>query len=113
MIKRVEQLNELLKREISEFINKEMEIPREIIITVIGISVSGDLKNSKVFISVFPENLRGTAIKILNKNIPKLVGYLRYRLTLRVVPQINYIIDTREDQSDEIEKLLREIEKEK
>lgn len=110
MSKRVEQMNELFRRAAAEFILTELDVPKEIMITVTKVSTFDDLRNIKIFVGIFPENQRGTGLEILKKNIKRLKEYLAQNVFLRVIPHISYEIDAREDDADEVERLLREIE---
>lgn len=111
MSKRTDQMNELLKRAIAEFILEELEMPKEIMVTVTMVSISSDLKYVKVFVSVFPINSRGKALEILNKNLAELSKYLAGKLFLRIIPKIKYEIDTAGDNVEELDEIFKKIEK--
>ncbi len=113
MPKRIEQVNELFRRAAAEFILTELNAPKDIMITATKVAVSNDLKSLKIYVSIFPENHRGTGFEILKKNVKGLKEYLSKNVFLRAMPHISYEIDAREDAADEVEKLLREIEGEK
>jgi len=55
MNRRIPKINELIKREISKIILKEVEFPPKILVTVTRVDTSPDLKTSQTFISAFPE----------------------------------------------------------
>ncbi|MFH1029710.1 MAG: ribosome-binding factor A [bacterium] len=113
MSKRTEQMNELFRRAAGEFILTEIELPENVIVTVTKVSVSNDSKNVRIFVSIFPENRRGSSMDILNDNRHNLKEYLADKLSLRIIPGINYYVDASENKIDEVERLLREIEREK
>jgi len=110
MSKRVEQINELFRRSISECVSIEIENRDGIMITITKVSVSNDLKNLKVFVSIFPENKRGSMITMLNKNRNRFKEYLANNLYLRCIPRMKFFVDVSEDQVDEIDKIFKEIE---
>ncbi|MFC1613002.1 30S ribosome-binding factor RbfA [Patescibacteria group bacterium] len=112
MKKRVEQINELFRRSISECIVSEIEFSDEAMATITKISTSNDLKNIKVFVSIFPENKRGSIIEILNKKRNCFKKYLANNLQLRCIPRMKFFIDASEDKVDEIDKIFKEIENE-
>lgn len=113
MSKRVNQINELFRRAIGNFILTEIEMPDNAIATVTKVASSNDLKNLRICISVFPPDRRGSCLEILKNNIHQLKEYLADELSLRVIPKIRYDIDASENAVEEIDNILREIENEK
>ncbi|MDD5071661.1 MAG: ribosome-binding factor A [Patescibacteria group bacterium] len=105
---RPEQINELLKRNIADLINREISLEGGLI-TVSFVDCSPDLERVKIGISVLPINLSGTALKILRGNSSLFAGILRKRTRLRHIPKFDWAIDSTEEKAAEIEKLLEEI----
>jgi len=112
MSKRVEQMKELFRRAISKFILEEIEMPKNIIVTVMNAVISKDLKNAKFFVSIYPDNLRGSGLEVLIKNIPLFKRYLADNFSLRTIPTIRYYIDDSQVRAGEIDEILKKIEDE-
>ncbi len=110
MPKRVEQMKEVFKRAISECIMEVLELPCGMLATVVDVSVGKDLKNLIVFMSIYPANLRGSGLAILNKNKDIFREYISENLFLRALPKIEFRIDAAEDAVEEVENIFREIE---
>jgi ribosome-binding factor A len=53
---RQERVNNLLQREISDIIRREMEDPHLAFLTLTGVQVSADLRHANVFVSVLGED---------------------------------------------------------
>jgi ribosome-binding factor A len=106
---RLERVNELIKTTLSEIISREVEMPLGVFLTVVKVDTSRDLRYTRVFVSVFPENKFGNAIKILNKKVYFLQGKLNKQLSMKPLPRIEFVADFTETEADKIEKLLREI----
>jgi ribosome-binding factor A len=104
--KRIAQVNELIRREITQIISKEIEFPPTTIVTVFGVETSPDLEHARVSISVFPDHAREKAMRILENNIFHIQKILNQRLVMRFVPKIHFRLDLTESKADRINSLL-------
>jgi len=109
MSKRTEQINELIRQELSLIIAREIEFPENIFVTITRVKTAGDLKHARILITVLPENKTGTALEILKKNYPVIQQELNDKLVMKFVPKIEFLIDETEKQAQEIEKILDEL----
>ena len=78
-------------------------------VTVSEVRVSPDLSIAKTYVSVFPSAKAAAVMSILNDNIRLYRGELG-RLVgrqLRIVPEINFYLDTSIDYAEHIEELLK------
>lgn len=78
-------------------------------VTVSEVRVSPDLSIAKTYVSVFPSAKAAAVMNILNDNIRLYRGELG-RLVgrqLRIVPEINFYLDTSIDYAEHIEELLK------
>lgn len=112
MSKRIRQINQLIKKELSQIILREIEISSEILITLTRVETSPDLEEAKVYISVLPEEKRGRVLQILNKNIYSLQQKLNRRLKTRPIPRISFIEEKETVEAGRIEEILAELKKE-
>jgi ribosome-binding factor A len=110
---RKERLEELLRREISEIILREVKDPRIGFVTVTDAEVSKDLCFAKVFVSVLgsPEQQAAT-LKGLNSATRFIRGEFGQRIKLRQVPEISFRIDTAIQQGTRIHELLEQVKQE-
>lgn len=82
------------------------------IISVTSADVSPDLKNAKVFISIYDvnEDKKRGSFEIISQN----AGFIRHELSkvlhLRTVPELRFYTDGSMEYGDRIEKLLKNIE---
>lgn len=111
MSHRLEKVNELIRQQIAEIIEREMEFGKDVLVTVLAAETSRDLLNSRIIISVFPENKSKATLEILKKNIYDIQQILNRRLNMRPVPKINFIISKQIAEADRIEKLIEETKK--
>lgn len=108
---KTEQINDLIGRELSALLAKESLVP-DSLVTIARVDCSPDLKNAKIFISVLPAGLSGTALKILRKSSSKFSKYLLKNTRLRKIPRFNWVFDPTEKNAGELENLLNRIKKE-
>lgn len=112
MSQRIEKLNELIKTQLSQLIIKEIEFPENIMTTITKVEISPDIKSAKIFISVMPESLRGTALAILTRNAGVLHRGLKKIIKTKFTPNLKFYIDEQEIFASEVEKILDEIKNE-
>ena len=108
MSHRSEQLAEVIQRELNNFLIKEAEPPRNILITLTKTEVTNDLEHAFVDISVLPIGQTGTALEFLKKNLFWAKKYLRQHSLLRKLPEIHLKVD---DSALKRRKIERELDK--
>lgn len=108
---RTEKINALIKSHLSEIILKELSLKPGIFITISKVDTSSDLRYTAISISVYPEKETAYAMKALEQEKQSLQKILNKKLFMKILPKINFKIDTTEIKADHIEKLLREIRK--
>jgi len=109
MGKRIEQVNQLIKEELSQIILREIELPPGILLTLTRVETSVDLRQAKVFISVIPENKREKVSEAVNRNIYDLQQRLNKRLNMRPVPKIRFIEEKETAEAGKIEEILEKL----
>ena len=110
MSERVLKLNQLIKKQLSQIIAKELEFPENSLATITRVETTPDIKISKVYVSVIPEKFRGTVLEILRKNQKNLHSLLKKQIKTKFTPNLKFEIDQQEIFASEIDKLLDEIE---
>ncbi|OGY41343.1 MAG: ribosome-binding factor A [Candidatus Buchananbacteria bacterium RBG_13_39_9] len=111
MTLRTEKINELIRQKLSQIISEEIELPPNTLVTITKAETSPDLKNSKIYITVLPENFRGSTLKILDKNRHHLYQKLKTFLKTKFTPNLKFVIDEQEVFAAEVDKILDEINK--
>ena len=108
MSHRLEKINKMLLREISSFISREGLLENGLI-TITYVKCGADLKNATIGISVLPEKLAGTALKILSSASGRLAKELNKKLKIKFIPKFNWEIDPLERNAIAIERALAEL----
>lgn len=113
MSKRIQRVNQLIKKELSQIILREVDFPLGLLVTVTGVETSSDLNQAKVYISVMPKNKVQNVLEILEKLIYYLQQKLNRRLRMRPIPRIKFVEEKKTSEAGRIEELLEEIHKQK
>ncbi|MEN8774131.1 MAG: 30S ribosome-binding factor RbfA [Akkermansiaceae bacterium] len=93
MAKRLDRVNELLRREISAVVQRDFEW-KNALVTVSEVDVTQDLKEAKVFVSI----LGGSAPGILDQ-LERKRGFIQSKISKRVVLRNTPILMFRQDKS--------------
>lgn len=99
-----------LQRDLAEIIrSKGMAVFAGAMVTVSEVRVSPDLSIAKVFVSIFPSAKQEEAMKILEENKKTYRGELGHKVAsqLRIVPELDFYLDTTLDYAEHIDQLLK------
>lgn len=100
---RLLRVNELVKRELSSLIARELTFDNALV-TVNDVNVTPDLKNAHVYVSVLGSATRGSAMAKLEENRATLQALLAKHVVLKYTPHLTFHLD------DSIERGARVIE---
>lgn len=78
-------------------------------VTVSEVCISPDLSIAKVYVSIFPSDRQDDVMKMLEEEKRTIRGELGHRVAsqLRIVPEIDFYLDTTLDYAEHIDELLR------
>lgn len=108
--RRVEQLNILLKEELSGIVDREIEFPEKTLATITRVEISPDKHYAAVLVSLLGKQPK-EALEILQKNVYNIQKLLNRRLRIRPVPKISFELDKEELKRERIEKSLAYLKK--
>ena len=93
-------------------LEREIEFPENILVTITNVITSHDMYYAEVLISILGKEIK-EALEILSKNIYHIQQKLNKKLRIRPVPKIHFEIDTGEAKREEVESSLAELKKKK
>lgn len=99
-----------LQRDLAEIIrSKGMAVFSGAMVTVSEVRISPDLSIAKVYVSIFPSAKGEEVMKILQENNKALRGELGRKVAsqLRIVPELDFYLDTTLDYAEHIDQLLK------
>ncbi len=108
--KRSVRVGDQMKQEIADILMRKIKDPRIGFVTVTDVELSDDLKNAKVFVSIYGGDKKET-LKGLKSASPFIRSELGRRMTMRSVPEILFRFDDTVEKGAHIMELLHEIEK--
>ena len=112
---KMERINSELTRQISKMIAEDIKDPRlgDAIIGITKVRTTPDLKYAKVYVSVYASD--SELIKEAFYTVCRASVFIRNRLKdcvqMRLLPELNFVLDKTEEHSSVIENLLAQIKK--
>lgn len=105
---RAERVERLAREVLGEAL-QDLKDPRIGFVTVTSVKMSPDLRQAKVFVSVFgPDEARETSMEAIRHAVPHLRATLGREVRLKFLPSLEVIEDTTAAYGERIEQLLRE-----
>src|SRR5919206_2636768 len=112
-MRRPEKVAELVREEIAEIVEYELEDPRLDVVTVTDVRMSENMREARVFVMLGgTEPEAKAALRALEHAAPYVRRQLALKLNLRRTPFVHFIRDTIEEQAARVDELLTEIERE-
>lgn len=106
--RRMERVNQLLREEVAKYLQEHYSHENLGLLTVVGASVSTDLKNATIFVSILgDEERQKTALAALNAAAYQVRRGVKRFLSLKVIPNLRFELDLTAAYADRIERLLR------
>lgn len=107
---RVERMNHLLQREVSEILQRAVKDPKTVGAVVTQVRTAKDLHSAFILVSVMgDEKQREEAVAAINRAAGFIRHQLRDRLDVKVIPTLQFEVDRNVDYSREIEGILRHL----
>ena len=113
MSERIKKVNELIKRELSQIILREIEFPKGVLATITRVETSPNLIQAKIYISALPEDKTIDVLKSLSYKIYSIQQLLNKRLKMRPMPKIEILEEKQTKEAGRIEEILEKIKNNK
>ena len=109
---KVERLNDLLQKEISQILMTEIRDPEIHFVTITGVDTTSDLSFSKVYYTVLDKDKMNETKEALEKASSFIRTKLASRIDIRHTPELKFIYDTSIAYGEHIDKLIEKIKEE-
>ncbi len=111
MSHRIERVNTLIRKEVSELIQYQLRDPRlDEFVTVTAVETSADLKHAKVFVSSFSgQQEEQKILSVLNSASGFLRSELAKKAQMRRTPELNFLWDNSIEHGERILRLIDEV----
>lgn len=110
-VSRLEKINDLVRDEIGKIFHRELDLEKDVLVTVLRAIVSEDLLHAKIYVSVLPSSLAEEILAEIKKQVYYFQQILNKRLRMRPVPKVFFVLDRTEEEAAKIEKLIEESKK--
>ncbi len=111
--RRQERVADLIRDEVSQIIQREMDDPRLGMVSITHVEMSPDLRYARLFVSVYGSDVeQRDSIVALNNASGFIRRTLAPRLRMRVLPELSFRLDRSMAHAESIARILRELEPE-
>jgi len=104
------RVNELVKRELSGIIAREINF-EDVLVSVNAVDVTPDLKSAHVFVSILGSATGASVINALEAHRPALQAELSRHVILKYTPHLVFHLDNSIERGTRILEILQDIEK--
>lgn len=111
MSNRILQINELIQKELGQIILREVEFPKNTLVTITRVETSPDLSQAKAYVSCLPDNQSDRILYILKRQGYHIQHKLNKRLETKIIPRIRFVKELKTMQAGRIEQILDKIKK--
>ena len=111
---RSEKVASLFKEEFGTYFQKNFPMERYGLMTVTEVRMSPDLRNAKVFVSIFgDEGRKKKSLAQLESHKPEIRSAMGRLIRLRNTPALSFVLDESIDRAMNLEKIFKQIHQER
>jgi len=103
---RPQKLGDLIQRELSELLQRELRDPRVAMITITGVDVSPDFSHAKVLFTLFQKEKLDDTLAGLKRSAGFLRSQLAKRIKLYTTPELRFEYDESVERGDRLSRLI-------
>ena len=107
---RQRKVAQIIQEDMAEIFRKQASDSKQrFLVSVSDVKVTPDLGIAKIYLSIFPAELRKPIMKEINENNAFYRNYIGQKMAkqVRIIPQLVFYIDTSLDDVERIEKELK------
>jgi len=107
---RQRKVAQIIQEDFAELFRKQSaESKQSFLVSVSDVKISPDLGVAKIYLSIFPQEFRATIMKEIEENKAQYRNFLGQKMAkqVRVIPHLNFYLDTALDDVEKLEKELR------
>lgn len=109
---RLERVNEVIKRELSEIISREINFSAQILVTLHAVDITADLRQCHVFVSVIGKTeQKARVLAELEEHRGTLQRELARRIVLKYTPHLNFKLDNSIERGSRVLEIMQDLER--
>ena len=108
---RLERVNEVVKRELSELISRELNFEPAVLVTIPAVDISPNLKQCNVYVSVIGASYqKSDVIAELQEHRVTLQRELSKRVVLKYTPHLHFKLDDSIERGSRVLKIIQDLD---
>jgi Ribosome-binding factor A len=106
---RIKKVNSLIQRLFGEILQREADVPADVLITISAVETVPNLRSSTIWLYISPLERGEEVLSLLKSQLYDLQGELNRKLSMRPLPRITLKLDHGAQHASTIEKRLSEL----
>ena len=108
---RLERVNEVLKRELSEIISREFNFATQVLVTITAVDITPDLRQCHVFVSVIGQEAQKVRVlEQLEEHRTIMQRELSKRVILKYTPHLYFKLDDSIERGTRVLKIIQDLD---
>ena len=103
---RPRKVADLVQRELSDLLRREVRDPRVGMVTITAVDVSPDLTHAKVFFTLLDQKDKETTLQGLQRAAGYLRSQIAQRIKLYTTPELRFVYDESVERGDRLSQLI-------
>ena len=103
---RPRKVADLIQRELSDLLHREVRDPRVGMVTLTAVDVSPDLSHAKVFFTILEKEKQSETTGALQRAAGFLRSQLAHRIKLYATPELRFVYDESIERGDHLSQLI-------
>jgi ribosome-binding factor A len=103
---RTRKVADLIQRELSDLLRREVRDPRVGMVTITAVDVSPDMSHAKVFFTLLDKKHLDDTLQGLSRAAGYLRSELAHRIKLYTTPQLRFVYDESVERGDHLSQLI-------
>jgi ribosome-binding factor A len=110
---RPRKVADLIQRELSELLRREVRDPEIGMITITAVDVSPDLSHAKIFFTLLQSEKTAATLHGLRRAAGYLRSQLAHRIKLYTTPELRFVYDESVERGDRLSRLIDSVSPDK
>jgi ribosome-binding factor A len=108
---RLERVNEVLKRELSEIISREINFATQVLVTITAVDITSDLRQCHVFVGIIGlEAQKARVLEQLEEHRTTMQRELSKRVVLKYTPHLYFKLDDSIERGSRVLKIIQDLD---
>jgi ribosome-binding factor A len=108
---RLERVNEVLKRELSEIISREINFAPQVLVTITAVDIAPDLRQCHVFVSIIGQEAQKVRVlEQLEEHRTTMQRELSRRVVLKYTPHLYFKLDDSIERGTRVLKIIQDLD---